>query len=126
MYDDPRDYREWKEWSDTDNAEQYWAPFPADMGDDSIPNCGASMLAMDEAVIVMDSCSGDTRAQRVRKGQEFRCDPDSDRMLCRLWIPSTLDTCRPGKPSCLIMSIRPSRPDNTSLSPGSNSSGPDP
>ena len=66
VYDDPRDYREWDEWSDTDNAEQYWAPFLAEVGDDSIPDCCASMLAMDEAVIVMDSCSGDTRARRVR------------------------------------------------------------
>ena len=91
-YDDPRDYREWDDWSDTDNAEQYWAPFPAEVGDDFVLTCCASVLAVDEAVIVRDSCSGDPRAWRVRNGPEFRCDPDSDRMLCRTWIPSTLDT----------------------------------
>ena len=46
---------------------------------------------MDEAVIVMDSCLGDTWVRRVRNGPEFCCDPDSDRMLCRTWIPSTMD-----------------------------------
>ena len=90
--DDPRDYREWDEWSDADNAEQYWAPFPAEVGDDSIPNCCASILPVDEAVIVMDSCSGDTQVRRVRNGSEFRYGPDSDKRLCRPWIPSTLDT----------------------------------
>ena len=76
MYDDPRDYREWYEWSDTDNTKQYGAPFHAEVGDDSIPDCCASMLAIDEAVIVMDSCSGDTRTRRVLNGPEFRYDPD--------------------------------------------------
>ena len=41
----------------------YGAPFPAEVGDDSIRICCAWMLAMVEAVIVMDSCSGDTRAR---------------------------------------------------------------
>ena len=93
MYEDPRDYRELDEWSDTDNADQYWAPFPVEVGDDYVPDCCVSMLAIDEAVVVVDSCWGDTQAWRVRNGPEFHCDPDSDRMLyrsCR--IISTLDT----------------------------------
>ena len=67
-------------------------PFPVEMADDSVLTCCASVLAMDEAVIVTDLCSGDPRAQSVRNGPEFRRDPDSDRMPCRPWIPSTLDT----------------------------------
>ena len=43
-YDDPRDYREWDDWSDTDNVEQYWAPFPAEVGEDSVLTSCASML----------------------------------------------------------------------------------
>ena len=30
-YDDPCDYREWDDWSDTDNDEQYWGPFPEEV-----------------------------------------------------------------------------------------------
>ena len=43
-------------------------------------------------MIATDSCSGDPCARRVLNGPEFRCDPDSDRMLCRQWIPSAMDT----------------------------------
>ena len=32
VYDDPRDYREWDEWSDTDNSEKLWGPFPGGSG----------------------------------------------------------------------------------------------
>ena len=91
-YDDPRDIREWDDWSDNESAEQYWAPFPAEVGGDSVLTCCVSVLAVDEAVIITDSCSGDPRARRALNSPEFRCDPDSDRMLCRQWIPSALDT----------------------------------
>ena len=62
------------------------------MGDDSVLTRCALVLAVDEAVIATDSCSGDPRARRVLDVTEFRCDPDSDRMLCWPWIPSALDT----------------------------------
>ena len=67
-YDDPHDYREWDDWSDTDNAEQ---PFPS-RSDDSVLTSCASVLAVDEAVIATDSCSGDPRARSVLDGLEFR------------------------------------------------------
>ena len=57
-YDDPCDYREWDDWGDTDNVEQYWAPFPAEVGDDSVLTGCASVLTVDESVIATDSCSG--------------------------------------------------------------------
>ena len=101
-YDDPRDYREWDHWSDTGNAKQYWAPFPAEAGGDSVLTSCASVLAVDEAVIVTDSCLGDPRARRVLNGPEFRCDPDSDRMRCRLWIPSAVDGLGDGSYSVFV------------------------
>ena len=66
--------------------------FPAEVGGDSVLTCCESVLAVDEAVIVIDSCSGHPRARKVLNRPKFRCDPDSDRMLCRQWIPSALDT----------------------------------
>ena len=90
-YDDPRNYCE-DDSSDTDNVEQYWAPFPAEVGDDSVLTRCALVLAVDETVIATESCLWDPRARRVPDGPKFYCDPDSDRVLCRLWILFVLDT----------------------------------
>ena len=91
-YDDPRDYREWDDWSDADNDEQYWGPFPEEGGGDSILTSCAPVLAVDETAIVADSYSGDPQTRSLLNGPEFHCNPDSDRMLGRQWFHLALDT----------------------------------
>ena len=59
-YDDPRDYREWYDWSDIEVDEGYCDPFREEVGGESVITSCKSGMIVDDAVIAAVQEHGDT------------------------------------------------------------------
>ena len=68
-------------------------PFLAEVGDNSVLTSCASVLAVDEAVMATDSCSGDPRARKILDGVSLRSGFGQD----AVWAMDSFRTGHIGK-----------------------------
>ena len=86
-YDDPRDYREWDDWSEREDTAGYFYLFRDKVEDDYV----VPALDSNEAVIARDGSSGNLVPPQAHDSPEFSYSPGSGEVLHQPQIPSGLD-----------------------------------
>ena len=68
IYDDPRDYREWCDWSDVEDDDKYYDPVPTCVDEEIVTFKGTLGMVSDAAVVTAVLCSDSNVDLRVSEG----------------------------------------------------------